>query len=451
MQAIPDDFCKRILEQFPEEGAAFLASLDNTPAASVRLNSAKPGVSFVGSESVPWNKEGRILRERPRYTLDPTFHAGCYYPQESSSMALQWVLEHAVPANTPVDALDLCAAPGGKSLIISDFLANRGEVDGRLISNEIIRSRAHILNEVVTKWGAPNVAVTNNKPEDFAACGMQFDLIVVDAPCSGEGMFRKDPQAREEWSTESVSMCSRRQKDVLTDILPALKQNGVLIYSTCTFAADENENQIAELLATGEFESIRWPVPSNWNVDVMEEFGVFAMRFLPHKTPGEGFFIAALRRTSSDSIRRSKPKSLFVRPTKADEAALKKCGIPADYAVVAPNGELYRSSFSEKDLNVLASSLYFLSPGTHLGKIVHAELIPAHALALAPHIESNYGTLEISREQALTYLRGETISTSASPGWQRVAFEGCVLGWIKVIGNRINNYYPKEWRVKLKE
>jgi 16S rRNA C967 or C1407 C5-methylase (RsmB/RsmF family)/NOL1/NOP2/fmu family ribosome biogenesis protein len=451
MQAIPDEFCKRILEQFPKDGSAFLASLNNTPVASIRLNKSKCGELFIGSEQVPWNREGRILRERPRYTLDPTFHAGCYYPQESSSMALQWVLEHVIPANTPIDALDLCAAPGGKSLIISDFLSNRDGVEGRLISNEIIRSRAHILTEVLTKWGAHNVAVTNNKPADFAACGMQFDLIVVDAPCSGEGMFRKDPQAREEWSTESVNMCSRRQKDILTDILPALKENGVLIYSTCTFAVDENENQIAELVATGEFESIRWPVPSNWNVDVIDESRVFAMRFLPHKVSGEGFFIAALRKTSSDSLRRNKPKSLFARPSRNEEMAILKCGIPADEIVLAPNGELYQSPFSDRELNSLASSLYFLSPGTHLGKILHAELIPAHAMALAPHIETNYSTLELSREQALTYLRGDTISTNASPGWQRVAYNGCVLGWIKVIGNRINNYYPKEWRVKLKE
>ena len=451
MQAIPDEFCKRILEQFPDDGPAFLASLNNPPAASIRLNRAKPGESFIESEPIPWNSEGRFLRERPRYTLDPTFHAGCYYPQESSSMALQWVLQHSVPADTPIDALDLCAAPGGKSLIISDFLSHRGDVDGRLISNEIIRSRAHVLSEVLIKWGAPNVAVTNNKPSDFAACGMQFDLIVVDAPCSGEGMFRKDPQARDEWSTESVNMCSRRQKAVLTDILPTLKENGVLIYSTCTFATDENENQISEWLSTGEFESIRWPVPSNWNVDVIDKSGVFAMRFLPHKTPGEGFFIAALRRTSTNSLRRNRQKSLFVRPSRADEAVLQRCGISAHNVVIAPNGELYRSPFSEKELNSLATSLYFLSPGTHLGKIVHAELIPAHALALAHAIETNYGTLDLSREQALAYLRGESISPIASPGWQMVAYKACVLGWIKVIGNRINNYYPKEWRVKLKE
>jgi len=447
MHPIPDEFSKRIREQFPNEADAFLAALNNTPVASVRLNCAKPGATFTDAQPVAWNAEGRVLQERPRYTLDPKFHAGCYYPQESSSMALQWVLRHAVQQDAPIDALDLCAAPGGKSLIIADFLST----SGRLISNEIIRSRAHILQEVVAKWGASNVVVTNNKPADFSSCGMQFDLIVVDAPCSGEGMFRKDPEARVEWSNDNVYMCSRRQRDVLSDVFPALKENGVLVYSTCTFAPEENERQIAELLATGEFESIRWPVPSEWNVDVVDHAGVFAMRFLPHKTPGEGFFIAALRRRSAPAPNRSKPKSLFSRPSKAESEVLLKNGIDNGHVIIAPNGELYHSPFSEKELNGLASSLYLISPGVHLGKIVRAEFIPAHALALCVDVETKYNVVELSREDAMAYLRGETISLNIESGWQRVAYESCVLGWVKGIGNRVNNYYPKEWRVKLKE
>jgi 16S rRNA C967 or C1407 C5-methylase (RsmB/RsmF family)/NOL1/NOP2/fmu family ribosome biogenesis protein len=447
MQPIPGEFCNRIRNQFPEDADEFLAALNNTPVASVRLNSAKVGHSFLGSHQVLWNAEGRILQERPRYTLDPKFHAGCYYPQESSSMALQWVLRHTVQHDTPIDALDLCAAPGGKSLIIADFLSN----SSRLISNEIIRSRAHILQEVLVKWGAANTVVTNNRPADFSSCGMLFDLIVVDAPCSGEGMFRKDPDARAEWSADNVGMCSRRQHDVLNDVLPALKENGVLVYSTCTFAPEENEYQIAELLATGEFESIRWPVPSEWNVNVLDDAGVFAMRFLPHKTPGEGFFISALRKTSANPQQRNKPKSLFSRPSKAESEVLQKKGIGAENVIIAPNGEFYHSPFNERELNGLASSLYLLSPGVHIGKIVHAELVPAHALALCNVVQTNYGVVELAFDEAMAYLRGETISLTAQLGWQRVAYDACVLGWVKVIGNRVNNYYPKEWRVKLKE
>jgi NOL1/NOP2/fmu family ribosome biogenesis protein len=362
-------------------------------------------------------------------------------------MALQWVLRHAVQQEAPIDALDLCAAPGGKSLIIADFLSP----SGRLISNEIIRSRAHILQEVVVKWGASNVVVTNNKPADFSSCGMQFDLIVVDAPCSGEGMFRKDPEARAEWSSDNVSMCSRRQRDVLNDVLPALKENGVLVYSTCTFAPEENESRIAELLATGEFETIRWPVPSEWNVDVIDSDGVFAMRFLPHKSPGEGFFISALRRTNAAAPQKSKPKSLFTRPSKAECEVVQKNGIDGSYMILAPNGELYLSPFDEKELNKLASSLYLLNPGVHIGKIVHNELVPAHALALCTHLKTHHSSVVLTLEEAMAYLRGETISPHAESGWQRVTYDSCALGWVKIIGHRVNNYYPKEWRVKLKE
>jgi NOL1/NOP2/fmu family ribosome biogenesis protein len=246
-------------------------------------------------------------------------------------------------------------------------------------------------------------------------------------------------------------MCSRRQRDVLNEVLPALKENGVLVYSTCTFATEENEDQISELLATGEFEPIRWPVPSEWNVNVVDDAGVFAMRFLPHKTPGEGFFISALRRTSANSQQRNKPKSLFFRPSKAEGAALERQGIEPNGTIMAPNGEYYLSPFNEKELNSLASSLYFLNPGVHLGKIAHAELVPAHALALCNDTETKYGIIELTLEEAMAYLRGETISLTAQSGWQRVAYDSCVLGWVKVIGNRVNNYYPKEWRVKLKE
>ena len=447
MHAIPVEFSDRIRSQFPEEADAFLLALDRNPVTSVRLNPAKPGAQFVDAVPVPWNEDGRILGARPRFTLDPKLHSGCYYPQESSSMALQWVLQHTVSLDCPIDAVDLCAAPGGKTLIIADFLKNRG----RLISNEIVRSRAHILNEVVVKWGCTNVAVTNNRPADFAESGMQFDLMIVDAPCSGEGMFRKDTEARNEWNAGSAVMCSKRQSEILTQVIPALRENGILIYSTCTFAKEENEGIMEALLATGEFEALRWPVPPEWNVSLVEDSGVFAMRFLPHRTPGEGFFISALKRVSHAPGKRSKPRNVFNLCGNEEKRALQKHEIDADQVVLAPDGELYRSTFSKQELNVLAGSLYFISPGVHIGKVVRGEFIPAHALALANFSWLSGDSVELDEAQALAYLRGESISVDASSGWHHVAFQSCPLGWIKVIGNRVNNYYPKEWRVKLRE
>jgi 16S rRNA C967 or C1407 C5-methylase (RsmB/RsmF family)/NOL1/NOP2/fmu family ribosome biogenesis protein len=447
MHPIPTEFSERITVQFPSEAAQLLSALDEQPAASVRLNAAKRKATFTDAVQVPWNDEGLLLGSRPRYTLDPAFHAGCYYPQESSSMALQWVLKHTVPLDGPVDALDLCAAPGGKSLIIADYLKN----NGRLVSNEIIRSRAHILNEVLVKWGSTNAVVSNNRPSDIGTSGMQFDLMVVDAPCSGEGMFRKDPDARLEWNAGSAAMCSQRQQEILSDVLPALREQGVLIYSTCTFAPDENENVIASLIATGEFECLRWPVPKEWQVNVLDESGLFAMRFLPHLTPGEGFFIAALRKIAPATAVRAKSKSVFSAPGNQEKACLQQLGIASEGVVLAPDGELYKSAFTLPELNAMAAKLYLLQPGVRIGKVLRGELIPAHALALAQMDVLSDAPIQLNDQQAITYLRGESFDVEALSGWKRVAHNQCVLGWIKVIGSRINNYYPKEWRVKMKE
>ncbi len=447
MLELPPAFIQRIRNQFPEDAAPFIASLDLQPQASVRINRFKQGAAFEDATAIPWNDEGFLLPSRPRYTLDPKLHAGCYYPQEASSMVLQWILKHCDLQDGFIDALDLCAAPGGKSLILADFLAGRG----RLISNEIIRSRAHILQEVMVKWGSPHVVVTNNRPADFGQGIKQFDLILIDAPCSGEGMFRKDPEARKEWTVESALTCSLRQQEILQDVLPALKENGVLIYSTCTFAEEENEVVVRQLIDSGEYESIRLPVPSNWKIDVVDQSGLFAMRFLPHLVSGEGLFIAALRKKSIADKVRLKSKSVFAEVTKMELQVLSNLGISLEGLLMGPDKELYRSAFSINELNALAASLYLMHPGIHIGRVVRNEFIPAHSVALAQGEVFLAPAIELDEHGAMAYLRGEPISVSASSGWYRVAFDGAILGWVKVIGNRVNNYYPKEWRVKIKE
>jgi 16S rRNA C967 or C1407 C5-methylase (RsmB/RsmF family)/NOL1/NOP2/fmu family ribosome biogenesis protein len=447
MHPLPFAFLERIRQQFPSEAELMIAALDNSPTASIRINKMKPGVLFEGSESVPWNEEGYFLSIRPRYTLDPKFHAGCYYPQESSSMVLQWVLKSIMPHDEFVNALDLCAAPGGKSLILSDFLNGRG----RLVSNEIVRSRVNILNEVLVKWGASNVIVTNNRPADFGECGVQFDLVLVDAPCSGEGMFRKDPESRVEWNEGSAQMCSMRQLEILGDVLPSLREDGILIYSTCTFAKSENEDVINSLLNSGDYECIRLKVPDEWNLGVIDENGVFALRFLPHRSRGEGFFISALRRTGANTLVRTKPKPVFNEPGGPEKSAISRLGIQIEGLVTAPDGELYQSPFTCNELNTFASKLYVVQPGVHIGKVIRGDLIPGHALAMSMNAELKDHPIQLDEVSALAYLRGESIEVHSDNGWHRVAFQESVLGWIKVIGNRVNNYYPKEWRVKLKE
>jgi 16S rRNA C967 or C1407 C5-methylase (RsmB/RsmF family)/NOL1/NOP2/fmu family ribosome biogenesis protein len=446
MADLPKLFRERIIGQFGAEADAFLDAIERPAKVSVRLNRTKSSNSFDGMTPIPWNEEGRMLPERPVFTLDPLFHAGCYYPQESSSMFLQWVLNKTCAPTGNFRALDLCAAPGGKSLIISDFIGNRGV----LVSNEVIRSRAHILKEVITKWGASNTVVTNAKAEEIGALSGWFDCIVVDAPCSGEGMFRKDPQARAEWNENSVDQCSMRQASILEDVLSALKESGILIYSTCTFAPQENELMLQSLVDSGDYESVRFDVPSDWPVDVVDDHGVFACRFLPHRVEGEGFFIGVLRKRASSAHHNTKGKRIFEPAVRKDREALVHFGIQSDEIVLGPDGEYYGSPLNCDALNVLATEAYVLMPGVHLGKLMRSELIPNHAIALAPSTFNPKETIELSLIDAQAYLRGDAIMINAADGWQVVSFQSQALGWVKVIGNRINNYYPKEWRVRMK-
>ncbi|MES1226926.1 MAG: RsmB/NOP family class I SAM-dependent RNA methyltransferase, partial [Bacteroidota bacterium] len=177
---------------------------------------------------VPWSSNGYYLSERPSFTTDPLFHAGAYYVQEASSMFLEEAVKQTCDLSKPLKVLDLCAAPGGKSTLLQSIISN----ESLLISNEVIKSRVNILSENITKWGAANVVVTNNDPKDFQRLPEYFDLIVIDAPCSGSGLFRKDPEAITEWSSDNVMLCSQRQQRILADILPCLKPGGILIYST---------------------------------------------------------------------------------------------------------------------------------------------------------------------------------------------------------------------------
>lgn len=237
----PEAFKQRV-ENDPFLGTPLLEALNQTAPVSVRLHPLKQKAALTFSEKIAWCEHAFYLKERPSFTLDPLFHAGCYYPQEAGSMVLDTVLKQLDLPSEP-SILDLCAAPGGKSTLIASFLNN----NGLLVSNEVIQARARILTENTTKWGYTNTVVTNNDPKDFERLNEFFDVIVVDAPCSGEGMFRKDLKARDEWSEENVQICSSRQKRIVMDVWDSLKPGGFLIYSTCTFNSAENEDTISWL------------------------------------------------------------------------------------------------------------------------------------------------------------------------------------------------------------
>lgn len=241
MQQLPEKFVEKVRSLIPQEAELFFDAIANEPATTIRLNPLKKTEAFTYAESVPWISHARYLDKRPSFVADPLFHAGAYYVQEASSMFITKIIEHITSKNSSkCYVLDLCAAPGGKSTLLLDHLDD----SCLLVANEIIKSRVNILEENCIKWGRSNLMVTNNDPKDFTSLTNFFDIIVVDAPCSGEGMFRKDKNAISEWSEENVQLCSHRQQRILADVLPALKPGGFLIYSTCTFNTSENEDNV---------------------------------------------------------------------------------------------------------------------------------------------------------------------------------------------------------------
>ncbi len=443
---LPELFVRRIHNQFPEEADAILASYARDANTSVQLNPTKPGAVFKGAIKVPWYEYGRMLSERPSFTLDPLFHAGAYYPQESSSMIIGQILEQLYGSNRHLTFLDACAAPGGKSLLLSTFLGK----EGRLISNEINKSRNAILQESLTKWGIPNFIVTNSDTKKLGELRSEFDLILVDAPCSGEGLFRKDIDSRAHWSEENVHMCAVRQKDILQDLLPSLKEGGYLIYSTCTLSPEENESNCEQLLQSGDYESIEIDLQVDWNIRCIRKSGLYAYQFLPNQVLGEGFFVGVFcRKTPSQRSSAGKAMRVFQGLTQTEKTSINKILETEETSLINWGGRIFLTPFSSDKLNQFAQHVYLSLPGLELGGMNRTEIIPAHGLAMCA-LNTKYPKIELSEEQALQYLRGDTFPLDEKPGWAIVTFNNSALGWIKVMPQRFNNYYPKNWRIRMR-
>jgi 16S rRNA C967 or C1407 C5-methylase (RsmB/RsmF family)/NOL1/NOP2/fmu family ribosome biogenesis protein len=425
---------------------------------SIRINPAKPSalspqpsaLSPQPSAQVPWCSHGYYLNERPSFTLDPTFHAGAYYVQEASSMFLWETLKQTVGNIPNQKALDLCAAPGGKSTLLSSFFA-----DGLVVSNEVIKSRATILVENISKWGTDNVVVTNNDPQHFQSLPNFFDVMVVDAPCSGSGLFRKDPAAIDEWSLDNVQLCSQRQQRILADALPALKQDGILIYSTCSYSKEEDESIADWLVGEMQMQSMKLDIPTEWNIveTISDKQNAYGYRFYPDKIKGEGFFIAAFKKTTAADDKRIKEQQLTA-PSKQEMEVLNSFfGLPAKYAVFKQGTDLRAMpQLFMESLKQLSGNLYIKKAGVALGTVKGKDFVPDHELALSVFLSSSFpykgfNVVELDKEQALNYLRRKDITINAPKGWIWIKYQGQGLGWAKVLPNRINNYYPQEWRI----
>jgi 16S rRNA C967 or C1407 C5-methylase (RsmB/RsmF family)/NOL1/NOP2/fmu family ribosome biogenesis protein len=406
---------------------------------------------FTIHEKVPWSSFGFYLKERPSFTLDPLLHAGAYYVQEASSMFLEQVFKQTVDLTKSLRVLDLCAAPGGKSTLIQSIIST----DSLLVSNEVIKQRANILCENLTKWGASNMIVSNNDPKDFSRLENFFDVIVIDAPCSGSGLFRKEPEAINEWSEENVKLCSMRQQRILADVMPALKQNGILIYSTCSYSKEEDEDILDWMAEKFVLTSVQLQLDEQWDIieTISEKSNRYGYRFYPDKLKGEGFFIAAFQKNDgSDFFFPKSKKTNFEKLTKNEEAIAGKWIMDNEKVkLIKIENSVYAIPENLlSDFNFLKSSLYIKKAGILLGKMTPHELIPEHELALSTLINVDVNCIELTKKQALSYLRKEEIKIETEDkGWCIVTYQNQSLGWIKVLQNRINNYYPSEWRVRI--
>lgn len=422
---------------------------------SVRINPDKifnkqNSIFNVQLERVKWNEHGYYLPQRPSFTIDPLFHAGAYYVQEASSMFLAEVLKQTSDLTKPLKVLDLCAAPGGKSTLMQSLIS----AESLLVSNEVIKARVNILSENITKWGAANVIVTNNDPKDFQRLQNYFDVIVVDAPCSGSGLFRKDPAAIKEWSENNVQLCSQRQQRILTDILPSLKEGGVIIYSTCSYSTEEDETIADWLVENCHLSPTPIQLKKDWNIieTTSLQHKACGYRFYPDKLKGEGFFIAAFKKQQAPGEVQSTAKAKS-RSEKISTAVIEiirpylKNG--DDFFFFKQNEEIIALPLAfEKELPVIQSALYIKKAGVRLGTIIRNELIPDHELAVSTIIDSAVRTIDVDNTTALQYLRRVEIKLpETSNGWAVLRYGQLPIGWVKILPNRVNNYYPKDWRI----
>ncbi len=423
----------------------FEEALERDAPVSLRLNPAKPVEPlFPLGERVPWTSHGYYLENRPVFTLDPAFHAGAYYVQEASSMIIEHIFKNHAPEGKTLKVLDLCAAPGGKTTHLASLLS-AGDL---LVANEVIKSRVNILKENLCKWGFPNVITVNQDPETFADLEGFFDIVLVDAPCSGEGMFRKTPEAIQEWSEENVAVCSGRQKRILSAAAMLVAPGGLLIYSTCTYNARENQENAHWLTRTLDFESIEINVPETWGIVQ----GNPGLQFFPHLVKGEGFYVSAFRNKSRDErFVSGKPPIPRLPRRQAEQMAQ---WVQADQFEYFLKNDGVVVAIPQNLLNETGSVLRALqkrSSGLELGHFKGHDFVPSHALALSGITSANIPRIDLSEKEALLYLKKEPFAIPpGSKGWALITYRNLTLGWAKAMGDRVNNYLPTEWRIRMK-
>ena len=454
---INENFRKYLEEAIGHENALVAFSAFEQPASvAVRMNPFK-SCSCPSGKEVPWSRHGRILEQRPVFTLDPAFHAGAYYVQDSSSMfvghAFRTLIQSMVkPAGRHIRVLDLCAAPGGKS---TDLAASLREMFGNeflLVSNEVMKARVGVLADNMALWGDPNVVVTSDDPRAFAALDGFFDVIVADVPCSGEGMFRKDEQAQLQWSEDNVALCEARQRRIVADVWPALAQNGLFIYSTCTFNTRENDGNVRWISEEMQAE----PLMKDGGFDGMP--GVLKTEYgyslVPGFVEGEGQYCSALVKTGTSqpvfASRRSGRASAKAQKTEIPKNVMElfdrkvSLTLRGDMVIALPE-------YLREDVSLLESLLHVIASGCAVGMVKGKDLVPDADLALSLMLrEGAFQVADVDRDTALAFLHRDAIVLSdVEKGYVLIRYDGVNLGFVKNIGNRCNNLHPQSRRIRM--
>ena len=439
---LPEAFIEQLRDLLPDEWEALTSAITTTePSVAVRVNEARGASVPDGVRRVPWFEQGLYLADRPVFTFDTDWHAGRYYVQDASSMFIAHVIKHLV--HEPVRYLDLCAAPGGKTTAAIQALPSPSLV----VANEIVPPRAHVLADNVIRWGNPRCVVTSNAPAQFSKLTHFFDVIAADVPCSGEGMMRKDDEAVAQWSPTLVAQCAQRQREILTDAWQALRPGGLLIYSTCTYNRQENEDMadfiVNELGAT----SLEIPIEPSWNIHSAIGSDCHCYRFMPHRVDGEGLFMAAFRKEGNGTRQMPRIKEKTIK--KVDETVKKWLSSP-DGFIMDQQGDLFIAVPQDirSEVATLRATLNVLHAGVEMATLMGRKTVPHHALAMSLARSADaFPMCEVDYPSALRYLRGESISINGPRGYVLVAHEGAVLGFANNLGNRANNLYSKSLRI----
>jgi len=462
---IPSELIQSLNKMDHFDPVKFLAAhASENQIVSVHMNPGKSNHSDKGwpdeikdppfniIDSVPWCADSYYLSERPAFTFDPFFHAGLYYVQEASGLFLAHAIKQIADVSKNLRVLDLCAAPGGKSTLIQSIIS----AGSLLVSNEVIKTRVPVLSQNMIKWGNANGIVSNNDPEHFKRLPGFFDIILIDAPCSGSGLFRKNPEASGEWNADLVHLCQLRQQRIVADAWNSLKEDGYLIYSTCSYSKEENEDVLDSIFQKFPCESVPLYPDLNWNIieTISRQHRAHGYRFYPYNVSGEGFFISVIQKKEAPaSFGAVRSKHSFPKIARRIEQQITPWLNEKSLSFILIGETIHAISENLlNDLETLQNNLYLKKAGIRVGKSGEKELIPDHELALANFLKKDSECIDISKTDALHFLRGEAFERNIEGrGWRVVSYQNQRLGWIKLLEKRFNNYYPKSWRIRKQE